>query len=219
MTDINLPEVSPPQGTVNKQERDVKRQAQVEATINEWSSLSPADLFERVRRLKFIVDPWATLDEYADLTLQGGYILESTSRSSSTPGTITLGHSTAEVARRIRRSIKTYANNHGLTLAQADTFITTLYFAKFSLLPLLLTVLNDKALYNAYRSYSRDLTREEYFQWIKKNNLQNSAFNVSLTPVERARLSDLLERMVRADKVLRPTREKYRVKHAMEKTA
>lgn len=219
MTDINLPEVSPPQGTAIKQERDEKRLVQVEATIKEWSSLTPSDLFDRVRHLKFIVDPWGTLDEYADLTLQGGYTLESTSRSPSTPGTITLGHSSAEIARRIRRAIKTYANNHGLTLAQADTFIATLYFAKFSLLPLLLTVLNDKALYNAYRSYSRDLSRDDYFLWIKKNNLQNSAFNVSLTPVERARLSDLLERMVRADKVLRPTREKYRAKHAVVKTA
>lgn len=188
----------------------------IDQTIEEWSSLTAPELQQRVDRLKFIVDMWACLDDYQDLKLADGYSLATTSKNSDTPGTIFLAHTDPVKNKRLQASIKMFVANHGLTPAQTDTFVATRYYGKFKLLHLLITVLNDKALYSAYRSYSRRMPRSEYFKWIKDNNLHQSEFNISLTPVERTRLSELLDRMVRTDKLLRAEREEFRARNTLK---
>lgn len=193
-----------------KTDQSQERLEEIAAIISDWGSLSDKDITERIRRLNFIVDIRGALSDYKDLQLEGGYTLVTTSISPDKVGTITLSHTHVDRKRRIRNAMKAYISNHGLTLAQADTFIETLYHAKFTLLPLLVTVLNDKNLYTAYRTYSREMDRKEYIQWVCKHDLQKSDFNVTLVNSERAQLSDLLNRMARADKVLRPERARWR---------
>lgn len=206
---------------LNPEVRDttLERQKEVEATIKDWSRLSEKEITERIRHLNFFVDNWGLLSEYNDLQLEGGYTLITTSISPDKPGTIMVSHTDPDRQRRINNVMKSYISNHGLTLAQADTLLKTLYYAKFKLLPLLVTVLNDKNLYNAYRTYSREMSRKEYIQWVCKYNLQNSDFNVTLLNGERAQLSDLLKRMARADKLLQPDRARWRAQAAAREQA
>lgn len=195
-----------------KNEEIHPRTEKVLATIEHWSKFDSKGIEEQVKHLNFIVDPWGRLIEYTSLILPEGWKLKTTSRDSSKPGTIILSSDVESKNSKINKAIKQYVSNHGLTLAQADTFIETLYYAKFLVLPLLTTVLNDKLLYRAYRTYSREQSLDEYFKWIRKNSLQHNEFNVKLTSIERVRLSEMLDRMVRADKQLRPMREQMRNK-------
>lgn len=195
---------------LTKAEIEALRQQTVEQNTKDWGSLSPDKIYDRIKHLNFIVDPWGVLNDYKDLQLEGGYTLVTTSISPDKVGTITIGHTRSDLKNRIQNIMKSYVSNHGLTLAQADTFLGTLYYAKFSLLPLLVTVLNDNSLYLAYRTYSREMTRTEYIKWVRKFDLQNSEFNVRLINGERAQLSDLLRRMAYVDRKLKPQREKWR---------
>lgn len=206
--------LSPP--LANKTEELSVREGQVKSIKDHWSSFDARGIEEQINHLNFIVDPWGRLVEYENLVLPQGWQLQTTSRDVKKPGTIILSSNLEAKKAKLNKVIKQYVSNHGLTLAQADTFIETLYYAKYAVLPLLTTVLNDKVLYRAYRTYSREQTLEEYFKWIRKNSLQHNDFNVKLTTMERVRLSEMLDRMVRADKQLRPMREQMRAKFKKE---
>lgn len=184
-----------------------------------WSGLTVKDIENRLSRLDFIIDPWGTLDEYSDLVLPEGWSLETTSVRSSLPGTVLLTSPDHKSKIRVKRVIKQFVVNHGLSLAQADTFNETLYFAKFAVLPLLTTVLNDDTLYRAYRTYDRKASRDAFLKWINKYDLQHNDFNIHLTPTNRMRISEMLDRMACADKKLKPYREKMRKKFADRKPA
>lgn len=187
------------------------REENILSTKEYWSKFDSTGIEDQIKNLNFIVDPWGKISDYKDLILPEGWCLKTTSREETKPGTILISSDLENRKLKINKAIKQYVSNHGLTLAQADTFIETLYYAKFSVLPLLTTVLNDKILYRAYRTYSREQNLEEYFKWIRKYSLQHNEFNVKLTSIQRVRLSEMLDRMVRADKQLKPIREKMRL--------
>lgn len=191
---------------------DQELSVSVQERIEHWRGLTANDIETRIKRLDFIVDPWGRLDDYAELKLPKGWELSTTSRDGSLFGTILLASKIDRLNKKVKGALKQYVANHGLMLSQADTFIETLYYAKFTILPLLINVLNDKNLYRAYRNYSRALSREDYIKWINKYHLQHNEFNVKLNATERVRLAELIDRMIRADKKLRPMRDKLRLK-------
>lgn len=194
-------------------EKEYVRTPEEQENFNRWDKISAKDIVARVHRLDFIVDHFGFLDSYKGIELPHGWELVTTSRNSNSLGTITLSTSNSRHEQVLKRSIKNYVANHGLRLSQADTFIETLYYAKFAILPLISVVLADKDLYYAYRRYSRNYTVAEYVRWIHDNNLQNSDFNVKLTPAERVHINEMIDRMARADVKLRSVRAAYREKH------
>lgn len=185
---------------------EVTRSPEEQANFDHWDKLSESAIRDRVGRLDFIVDRWGILDQYAGIQLPEGWSLITTSRHSHTVGTILLSTTDPVATERLQRSIKTYVANHGLRLAQADTFIETLYYAKFAILPLLSVVLADNKLYRAYRNYSREKDVKQYVAWIHEHDLQNSEFNAKLAPTDRIYLAEMLYRMTRADLKLREVR-------------
>ncbi len=212
MTEIINPEASE-KALESTQEKVVQLTSKELANFEHWDGITSAELEERIARMDFIVDNWGLLDSYAGLTLPKGWKLVTTSLRGSTLGTVLIASDDPNKTRRLNRTIKTFVSNHGLRLAQADTFIETLYYAKFLLLPLLSVVLADKNLYRAYRNYSRQYTMNEYVNWIHEHELHNSQFNVKLTPTERVQISELLDRMARADTKLRDVRAAARLKY------
>lgn len=205
-----------PLKVIDNIEEPTARELEVKAIKDLWSSFNQKEIENQINRLNFIVDPWGCLNEYDDLVLAKGWGVQTTSREVDKPGTIFLSAEHESKKVKLNKIIKQYISNHGLTLAQADTVIETRYYAKFKVLPLLTTVLNDKFLYRVYRSYSRNQTLEEYFAWIRKNSLQHNLFNITLTTIERIQISEMLERMVKADIQLRPMRDKMRTKFKKE---
>lgn len=200
---VTLPETPPP--------IDFTRTAEEQANFEKWDKVTADQLYQRLRRLDFIVDQWGILDHYADITLPNGWSLQTTSKQSNTVGTIYLFGKDEKRKATLNRNLKMYIANHGIRLSQADTFIETLYYAKFLVLPHLSVVLNDDKLYQAFRKYSRDQKMSQYVEWVHKHNLQHNEFAVKLTPMERAGIGELLSRMALTDYRLRDWRAQCRL--------
>lgn len=196
---LETPPPNPPERTSAEQEN-----------FERWNDISKGELNSRIANLDFIIDPNGILDHYADLILPEGWDLATTSITGQTLGTITLSSNDQHKKKRLNRAIKTYVANHGLRLSQADTFIETLYHAKYKVLPLLSVVLSDKNLYDAYRAYRRSYSYDDYVAWIHKFGLHKCNFSLHLKTNDRVQLSEMLDRMVRADVILRKVRSTLR---------
>lgn len=177
--------------------------------IKSWGTLNKEQLTTLVTKRNFIIDLWATLDDYKDLKLEGNWEVASTSLESNLPGTIFVKPTAKKEEAIFNKAVTQYLTNHGLTTAQADTFSKTYYFAKYRVLEFLVPVLNDQNLYMAYKDYKRKFTRQEYIAWLDRFPL-NRHFNAKLDDIERHYLSCLILRMAGNDRKLAPIRRELK---------
>lgn len=194
-----------------------ERRKEIEDNKYYWANQTTKSLDIHLRRANIIVDPWATLEEYSDLTLPNGWYVTSTSKHPNKPGTLLLANNDKDIKDRIKSVYKRYLLSQGLTLAQADTFIATLYYAKFTTLPFLAEALADPIVYRGLRSYNVGFKREEFFKWLEQYGLRDNELYKKLLASDRVALGEMLNRMAGADKKLVAYREEMRTKHGITK--
>lgn len=188
------------------------RKKELEDNIFFWQNMPVRSLELNISQGNIIIDPWSTLDNYTGLELPAGYAVVSTSKFANHPGTIYIEGTNSDTDGRIKKGYKQYLTDHGLSLAQADTFITTLFYAKFATLPFLHKALNDSTLYRAMRLYTVNFSRTEFFDWIDQFSLRDNEVYQSIDNNDRLLLSEMLNRMAGADKKLVEYRERMRKK-------
>lgn len=202
--------------TIKQQPHPVPLKEHVKKTIKKWSVLTTEQIIEHVIKRDFIIDQWGVLDDYQELNLGDGWEVKSTSLSTSLPGTIYISPVGEQYEKMWNKSVKQYLVNYGLSSSQAETFMTTHYFAKYKILEILVSVFNDQKLYVAYRQWKKGFKQAEYLEWLNKYSVDR-VFNAKLDDSDRHHVSELIKRMIHRDRALAPKRRERKLQREQPK--